>query len=75
MTVNIFKVSLQVSNINSVIGEAMDKTVQKSVFQIWIWFGSHPYHLAGSGSTSGNMDLDPGSKKTLINAHKNQPKL
>ena len=22
-----------------------------------------PYHLAGSGSTSGNVDLDPGSKK------------
>ena len=22
-----------------------------------------PYHLAGSGSASGNVDLDPGTKK------------
>ena len=26
-------------------------------------FGSGSYHLAGSGSTSGNEDPDPGSKK------------
>ena len=25
-------------------------------------FRLDPYHLAGSGSTSGNVDLDPGSK-------------
>ena len=24
---------------------------------------SDPYHLAGSGSASGNVDLDPGTKK------------
>ena len=29
-----------------------------SVFRIW----SDPYHLAGSGSESGNVDLDPGTK-------------
>ena len=31
---------------------------------------SVPYHLAGSGSTSGNVDPDPGSKKIVINSHK-----
>ena len=29
-------------------------------------FGSGSYHLAGSGSTSGNEDPDPGSKKNLV---------
>ena len=29
----------------------------------------------GSGSTSGNVDLDPGSKKNVINSHTNQPVL
>ena len=33
----------------------------KPVFRIRIRLD--PYHLAGSGSTSGNVDLDPGSKK------------
>ena len=32
-----------------------------SVFRIRI--RSDPYHLAGSGSVSGNVDLDPGTKK------------
>ena len=26
-------------------------------------FDPDPYHLAGSGSTSGNVEMDPGSKK------------
>ena len=31
---------------------------------------------SGSGSTSGNVDLDPGTKKKIvINSHTNQPKL
>ena len=35
-----------------------------------------PYHLAGSGSVSGNVDLDPGTKKKIvINSHSNQPNL
>ena len=34
-------------------------SVLKSVFRI----RSDPYHLAGSGSASGNVDLDPGTKK------------
>ena len=33
---------------------------------------SDPYHFAGSGSTSGNVHPDQGSKK---NSNKNQPKL
>ena len=32
-----------------------------AVFRIRI--RSDPYHWAGSGSTSGNVDLDPGTKK------------
>ena len=28
-----------------------------------------PYHLAGSGFASGNVDLDPGTKKIMINSH------
>ena len=32
-----------------------------SLFWIRIWIRSDPYHLAGSGSTSGNVDPDPGS--------------
>ena len=50
--------------------------VFKPVFRIRI--RSDPYHLAGSGSISGNVDPDPGNtnkKKILINSHKNQPKL
>ena len=31
----------------------------KSVFRIRL----DPYHMAGSGSTVGNVDLDPGSKE------------
>ena len=34
-----------------------------AVFRIRIRIRLDPYHLAGSGSTSGNVDLDPGSKK------------
>ena len=39
-----------------------------------------PYHLvgsgSGSGSVSGNVDLDPGTKKKIvINSHTIQPKL
>ena len=44
-----------------------------SVF--WIRIRSDPYHWAGSGSTSGNVDLNPGTKKIVINSHTNQPKL
>ena len=33
-------------------------------------------HWPGSGSVSGNVDLDPGTKKKIvINLHTNQPKL
>jgi len=37
----------------------------ESVFRIRIRIRirSDPYHLAGSGSASGNVDLDPGTKK------------
>ena len=44
------------------------------VFRIRI--RSDPYHWPGSGSSSGNVDLDPGTnKKIVINSHTNQPKL
>ena len=29
----------------------------------WIRIRSDPYHLVGSGSVSGNVDMDPGSQK------------
>ena len=37
----------------------------KAVFRIRIQIRSDPYHwpVSGSGSVSGNVDLDPGTKK------------
>ena len=40
-----------------------ESTFIQSVFRIRIRIQSDPYHWAGSGSTSGNVDLDPGTKK------------
>ena len=47
--------------------------ILKAVFRIRIRLD--PYHLAGSGSTSGNVDMDPGIKKKndiKINYFKNK---
>ena len=43
----------------------------KSVFRIRIRIRSDPYYLAGSVSGSGNVDLDPGTKKTRIKNNQN----
>ena len=58
-------------------------SVKKGVFTAgnYILFFNHflqcfVFQLAGSESTSGNVDPDPGSKKKIvINSTKNQPKL
>ena len=47
----------------------MQKKTYYPKFQCFVSFGRVP------GSTSGNVDPDPGSKKIVINSHKNQPKL
>jgi len=47
----------------------------KSVFRIRIRIRFDQFHLAGSGSTSGNVYTDPSSKNKTVIKHKSQPKL
>ena len=49
--------------------------LQSTIIAVFRRIRSGPCHSAGSGSTSGNVDPDPGAKKIVINSHKNQPKL
>ena len=39
------------------------KTENKEYFQCFSVSDPDPYHLVGSGSVSGNVDMDPGSAK------------
>ena len=50
------------------------QTLIESVKQIRLVV-SHRNQYFGSGSTSGNVDLDPGTKKIVINSHTNKLKV
>ena len=57
------------------ITKTLDVNVNRSLLAFSSVSDPDPYHFAGSGSTSGNVDPDLGSQKIVINAHKNEPKL
>ena len=53
-------------NLASVLNSGTHKHKFKDLYYLAVFrirIRSDPYHLAGSGSASGNVDLDPGTKK------------